>query len=51
MVKKGKITKLMDVAPQIVGGRTLVPVRAIAESFNINVGWDGDTNTVILNER
>lgn len=49
MHKNGEVKKL-DVAPQIVGGRTLVPVRAIAESFDIAVDWNGDTNTVILDE-
>lgn len=36
----------LDVSPQIVGSRTLVPVRAIAESFDMTVDWDGYTNTV-----
>lgn len=47
MYKNGEVKEL-NVASQIVGGRTLVPVRAIAESFNVNVDWDGDTRTVIL---
>ena len=38
----------LDVAPQLVGGRTLVPVRAVAESFDARVDWDGDTRTVII---
>lgn len=42
-----KIVKL-DVAPQIVNGRTLVPVRAIAESLNTHVIWYDSLNTVIL---
>lgn len=49
MYKNGEVKRL-DVAPQIIGGRTLVPVRAIAESFDIDVEWNGDTNTVILDE-
>lgn len=49
MYRNGEVKKL-DVAPQIVGGRTLVPVRAIAESFDIAVDWNGDTNTVILSK-
>lgn len=47
MYKNGKAISL-DVAPQIVGDRTLVPVRAIAEAFDISVDWDGDTKTVSL---
>ena len=34
--------------PVIVEGRTLVPIRAIIESFGGNVGWDGKTQTVEL---
>lgn len=34
--------------PLIVGGRTLVPIRAIIEAFNGKVGWNGDTQTVEL---
>jgi len=34
--------------PLIINGRTLVPIRAIIEAFNGNVGWDGDTQTVSL---
>lgn len=36
----------MDVPPQIISGRTLVPVRAIFESLGADVAWDSDTNTV-----
>ncbi len=36
----------LDVAPQIIGSRTLVPARAISESFNCNVAWDGDISLV-----
>lgn len=35
-----------DQKPEIVNGRTLVPVRAIFESMGINVNWDGTTRTV-----
>lgn len=45
MYKNGKMITL-DVAPQIIGGRTLVPVRAIAEAFDCEVTWDGATHTV-----
>ena len=47
MSKNGEAIAL-DVAPQIVGGRTLVPVRAIAESFNCDVSWDAETKTVTI---
>lgn len=39
----------LDVAPVIIDERTLVPVRAIAESFGLKVDWNGDAQTVIIN--
>lgn len=38
--------KALDVAPQIVHDRTLVPARAVSEAFGYQVGWDGATKTV-----
>lgn len=38
-----------DVAPRIVKGRTMLPLRFIAEQLGLNVGWDGQTNSVTLN--
>jgi hypothetical protein len=39
---------VLDVPPMIVGDRTLVPARAVAESFGVDVEWNGATRTVIL---
>lgn len=41
-----KIT--LDVPPQIVDSRTLVPVRAISESLGVKVDWVAETGTVVL---
>ncbi len=38
----------LDSAPVIVDGRTLVPVRFIAESLEKKVGWDAYNRTVII---
>jgi hypothetical protein len=38
----------LDVAPQIINSRTLVPVRAVSEGFDCTVIWDGDTNSVLI---
>jgi peptidyl-prolyl cis-trans isomerase B (cyclophilin B) len=38
----------LDTAPIIIDERTLVPVRAIAESLNADVTWYGDTQTVLI---
>lgn len=37
---------LLDTAALVIDGRTLVPVRAVAESFNCTVDWDEATHTV-----
>ena len=39
---------ILDVAPSIIDGRTLVPVRAIAESLGVDVLWYGDIATVAI---
>ena len=39
---------IIDAPAQIIGGRTLVPIRHVAESFGATVGWDGDTRTVTI---
>ena len=38
--------KKMDVPATIINGRTMVPVRFIAEAFGESVAWNGDTRTV-----
>jgi hypothetical protein len=38
----------LDVAPFIVNGRTLVPIRFISETFGAEVIWDGTTKTVTI---
>ena len=35
-----------DVPPQIMNGRTMVPLRAIFEALGAAVNWNGDTQTV-----
>jgi len=41
-------TVTLDVPPQIIDDRTLVPVRAIAEATGANVDWDDNTRTVVI---
>ena len=43
--------KELDVAPEISGGRTLVPVRFIGESLECTVNWDDKTRTVNIYEK
>ena len=39
-----------DVAPLLVNGRTMVPMRAIFEKLGAIVFWDSDTRTAIANK-
>lgn len=41
----------LDTAPLIVNGRTLVPVRFIAESLGAVVDWDKVTKTIIIKDK
>lgn len=41
----------LDAPAMIVGGRTLVPARAIAESIGCEVDWDGATRTVNISTK
>ena len=38
----------LDVAPTIIDDATLVPARAVGESFGVDVDWNPTTQTVIL---
>ena len=38
----------LDVPAQIINDRTMVPARAIAEAYGVEVAWDAATRTVIL---
>lgn len=38
----------LDTAPAVINGRTMLPIRFIAEGFNLGVAWDSDTKTVSI---
>ena len=38
----------MEAAPELHGGRTMLPIRAVAEAAGMTVDWDNDTRTVII---
>ena len=38
----------LDVSPQIINGRTMLPIRFIAEGFNLGVAWDGNEQRVFI---
>ena len=37
-----------DSAPELISGRTLVPIRAVAENLGYTVNWDAETRTVAM---
>jgi hypothetical protein len=45
---KNGATVYLDTAPVITNGRTLVPLRFIAEAFGIDPLWDGTLRTIKL---
>ncbi len=42
------VTKYNDAAPQIVAGRTMLPIRPIAEALGGTLSWDGTTASVTI---
>lgn len=42
--------KGMDVAPYIKNGRTMLPIRYVAEALGMSVSWDAKTRTVIISD-
>ncbi|MDP4119355.1 MAG: leucine-rich repeat protein, partial [Bacillota bacterium] len=47
-VYKDNKSVTIDVPAQLIGNRTLVPVRAVSELFNITVEWDSENSRVML---
>lgn len=43
-------TKSLDVAPQIVNNRTLLPLRFVAENLNCDVAWNGENQSVTITQ-
>ena len=41
-------TVKMDTPMIIVDDRTLVPIRFMSNAFGMQVGWDGNTETVVI---
>lgn len=46
---KNTVGQTTDVPPQIVDGRTLVPLRAVSELMGADVEWEQNTKTVYIN--
>ncbi|MCL6581348.1 MAG: trypsin-like peptidase domain-containing protein [Firmicutes bacterium] len=41
-------TVACDVPPQLIGGRVLVPIRAVSEALRCTVAWDAETRRVTV---
>ena len=39
---------ILDTAPRVINDRTMLPIRFIAEKFNLGVAWNNNTRTVTL---
>ncbi len=48
IISKNGTNIQIDVPAQIIGDRTMVPVRAISESLEASVNWDGATRMVLI---
>ncbi|MBP8708175.1 MAG: hypothetical protein KBH94_05605 [Caldisericia bacterium] len=46
-IVNGKVMK-MDVPPQIIQGRTVIPLRFVTEALGCNVDWNGETMTITI---
>lgn len=47
-IKLNGTAKTMDTAPIILNGRTMVPVRFVAENFGYSVAWKAAEQTVVI---
>ncbi len=43
-----RYTDTLDLMPKLINGRTLLPLRAVAEMYGYDVEWDGTTRTVYI---
>lgn len=48
VMKKDSSEIILDVPAQLVNNRTLVPIRAVSESFGCKVDWVDSTRTVVI---
>lgn len=47
----GKDSISMDVAPQIINGRSMVPLRVVSEALGVEVNWDNNQRIVTINTK
>ena len=49
--KDGRPLKALDVPAKLIGGRTLIPARFVAENFDMVVTWDEPAQTVVIESK
>ena len=42
------VAHTLDVSPTVINGRTMLPIRFVAEGFNLGVAWENSTQTVTI---
>ena len=42
--------KELDTAPVILNGRTMLPIRFIADNFGLSTNWDANTKTITVSD-
>ena len=42
--------KTLDVPAQLMNDRTMVPIRAVLESFGKQLYWNGDNNLIVIDD-
>ncbi len=48
VAKVNGVVKTLDVPPQIINGRTMLPLRFVVEELGCTVDWDGTTKTITI---
>lgn len=43
--------KTMEVAPKIINGSAMIPLRFVAESMNFDIGWNGNERIAFINSK
>lgn len=48
VMSRGEKRTILDVVAKVINGRTLVPLRAVSEGFDLSVDWSQETKTVTI---
>jgi DNA-binding beta-propeller fold protein YncE len=43
-------SRAIDAPAKIIGGRLMIPLRAVSEALGASVNWSGETKSVIIND-